>query len=154
MNAKLDPAERVAAGIIDARLAHVCIETTDLAATEAFYAILGLKRRFDFRNLQGELVAFYLAFTNNSYIEVIKTLPAKPAGNIAHFAIEVGDINEAQRQLRDSGVEVSEKKLGIDMTWMITCYDPNGIFIECHQYTPESMQHVGGWCEVDYRPGD
>jgi catechol 2,3-dioxygenase-like lactoylglutathione lyase family enzyme len=44
------------------KLAHVCIESNDLQATEAFYRVLGLERRFEFRNLQGELVGFYLAF--------------------------------------------------------------------------------------------
>ena len=34
------------------RLAHVCIETTDLEATERFYTHLGARRRFEFRNLQ------------------------------------------------------------------------------------------------------
>jgi hypothetical protein len=35
---------------------------------------------------------------------------------------------------------------------MITCHDPNGIFIELQQYTDKSMQLVGGVCEVDYQP--
>jgi hypothetical protein len=35
---------------------------------------------------------------------------------------------------------------------MVTCTDPNGIFIELQQYTPRSMQLVGGICEVDYQP--
>ena len=51
------------------KLAHVCIESHDLAATEAFYRVLGLERRFIFNNLQGELVGFYLAFGNNTFIE-------------------------------------------------------------------------------------
>jgi catechol 2,3-dioxygenase-like lactoylglutathione lyase family enzyme len=34
------------------RLAHVCIETADLARTEAFYAVLGLSRRYEFRNIE------------------------------------------------------------------------------------------------------
>jgi len=39
-----------------------------------------------------------------------------------------------------------------DHNWMITCRDPNGIFIELQQYTDNSMQLVGGVCEVDYEP--
>jgi hypothetical protein len=35
---------------------------------------------------------------------------------------------------------------------MITCRDPNGIFIELQQYIDKSMQLVGGICEVDYEP--
>jgi glyoxylase I family protein len=134
------------------KLAHVCIETTDLERTEAFYRVLGLERRFEFRNLQGELVGFYLAFGNKTFIEVIKTGKSKPEGVIQHFAIEVADIDEAFKSLKENGIEVTEKELAKDHLWMITVTDPNGIFIELQQYTPDSMQLVGGVCEVDYQP--
>jgi hypothetical protein len=38
------------------KLAHVCIESADLEATERYYACLGLARQFEFRNPQGLLV--------------------------------------------------------------------------------------------------
>ena len=77
------------------RLAHVCFESDDLDATEAFYKTLGIRKRFEFRNLQDELVGYYLAFGNQTYIEVIKTgEPAKP-GLIRHFAIEVDSVDDA-----------------------------------------------------------
>ena len=50
------------------------------------------------------------------------------------------------------GYPVSEKVLAGDHNWMITCHDPNGIFIELQQYTEKSMQFVGGVCRVDYEP--
>ena len=133
-------------------LAHVCIESSDLEGTEAFYRVLGLERRFDFRNRQGELVGFYLAFGNNTFIEVIKVSKAKPAGMIKHFAIEVDDIDEVYARLKSHNIEVTGKERAKDHLWMITCTDPNGIFIELQQYTAESMQLVGGVCEVNYRP--
>lgn len=133
-------------------LAHVCIETNDLEKTETFYRILSLKRQFDFKNLQGELVAFYLAFGNKTYVEVIKTTKPKQPGLIRHFAIEVDDIDAAHQTLLEHGIDVTEKELGIDNTWMITCTDPNGVFIELHEYTADSLQLVGGVCEVDYTP--
>jgi catechol 2,3-dioxygenase-like lactoylglutathione lyase family enzyme len=139
------------------KLAHVCIESSDLAATEAFYRVLGLERRFIFNNLQGELVGFYLAFGNNTFIEVIKisktgTGKPKPPGIIRHFAIEVDDIDATYAQLKKHHIDVTEKELAKDHQWMVTCTDPNGIFVELQQYTPQSMQLVGGICEVDYRP--
>jgi catechol 2,3-dioxygenase-like lactoylglutathione lyase family enzyme len=134
------------------RLAHVCIEARNLEATEAFYRALGLERRFEFRNLQGELVGFYLAFGNNTFIEVIKTSKPKPPGIIKHFAIEVDDIDGTYDQLKKNGIDVTKKELAKDHQWMVTCTDPNGIFIELQQYTPRSMQLVGGVCEVDYQP--
>lgn len=134
------------------RLAHVCFESDDLEATEAFYKILDIRKRFEFRNLQDELVGYYLAFDNQTYIEVIKTgRPCKP-GLIRHFAIEVDSVDETYELLKNGGVEVTEKTLGGDQTWMITCRDPNGIFIEFQEYSERSMQFVGGRCEVDYRP--
>ena len=134
------------------RLAHVCFETDDLEATEAFYNILGIERRFEFRNLQDELVGFYLAFDNQSYIEVIKVSEPAKSGVIRHFAIEVDDVDDAYNKLQNAGIEVTEKEFAGDNQWMITCHDPNGIFIELQQYTDASMQLVGGRCEVDYRP--
>ncbi len=135
------------------KLAHVCIETEDLAKTEQFYSLLGLRRQFDFRNKSGELVGYYLAFDNSSYIEVIKVLPAKANGNIAHFAIETDDIDELSKTITQAGIDVSDKELGGDKCWLIKLRDPNGIFIECHEYTAQSFQRVGGTCTVDYQPG-
>lgn len=133
-------------------LAHVCIESRDLEATEAFYRVLGLERQFDFRNKQDELVGFYLAFANRTYIEVIKNTKAGGEGIIRHFAIEVDDVDEAHENLNKAGYAVTEKELAGDHNWMITCHDPNGIFIELQQYTDRSMQLSGGICEVDYEP--
>lgn len=133
-------------------LAHVCIESRDLEATEAFYRVLGLRRQFEFRNLQNELVGYYLAFGNRTFIEVIKNTKAGGDGIVKHFAIEVEDVDKAHNALQKGGYAVTEKEMAGDNNWMITCHDPNGIFIELQQYTDKSMQLVGGTCEVDYVP--
>lgn len=138
---------------MSARLAHVCLHTTDLQATEQFYGLLGLRRQFDFQNRQGELVGFYLKFGNLSFIEVILVGALEPGGVLRHFAIEVPDVAETEKTLRAAGVAVTERHLAGDRNWMITCHDPNGVFIEIQQYTADSMQRVGGVCEVDYYPG-
>ncbi len=134
------------------RLAHVCIESTDLEATENFYAHLGAKRQFEFRNSENQLVGFYLSFGHDTYIEVIKVKKESQQGVIRHFAIQVEDVLRVRDKLRDYGVDVSERRLGGDNTWMVTCRDPNDVLIEFHQYTPESMQMIGGVCTVDYQP--
>ena len=54
--------------------------------------------------------------------------------------------------LKKAGYAVTEKEFAGDNNWMITCRDPNGIFIELQQYIDKSMQLVGGICEVDYEP--
>ena len=134
------------------RLAHVCVETTDLTATEAFYALLGAERRFEFRNLQDELIGMYMVFGEDSYIELVKVGAPRVEGAINHFALQVSDVESARGMLTAAGIEVSARELGGDRTWMVTCRDPNGVYIELHQYTEESMQHRGGTCRIDYQP--
>lgn len=134
------------------KLAHVCIESADLEATERFYECLGLRRCFDFRNRAGLLVGYYLRFENDTYLEVIRVEGVRAEGAVRHFAIESADVASLGARLRDAGYEASEKRLGGDRTWMVTCRDPNGVFIELHEYGPESMQHHGGTCVVDYVP--
>ena len=134
------------------RLAHVCIETTDLEATETFYRQLGAQRRFEFRNLDEMLIGMYMDFGQDSYIELVLVAEPRVEGSINHFALQVEDIDRAREQLQNAGIETSEKELGVDQTWMITCRDPNGVYIELHQYTEQSLQHRGGTCHIDYHP--
>lgn len=135
------------------KLAHVCIETADLERTEAFYAALGLTRRYEFRNQDNDLVGFYLAFPGSTtYIEVIKVREPRQAGIVRHFSIEVDDIEAAHRALAALGAASGPPVLEKDLAWMVKCHDPNGIFIEIQQYTKDSMQMKGGVCRVEYRP--
>ena len=134
------------------RLAHVCIETTHLEATEEFYRQLGARRRFEFRNLQDELIGMYMYFGEETYIELVKVGTPRSEGAINNFALQVSDIDSARQQLLRANIEFTEKELGADETWMISCRDPNGVFIELHQYTDDSLQHQGGTCCIDYTP--
>ncbi len=134
------------------RLAHVCIESDDLESTESFYSYLGIDRKFEFRNRQNELIGMYLDIGHDTYLEIIKVSEPCKDGIVRHFAIEVEAVDAVRKTLLEKGVEVSEKKLGVDHTWMVTCHDPNGIFIEFHEYTKRSLQKAGGSCEIDYRP--
>jgi catechol 2,3-dioxygenase-like lactoylglutathione lyase family enzyme len=134
------------------KLAHVCIESADLDATEAFYACLGMRRQFEFRNPAGLLVGYYLKFDDQTFIEVIRVQSVRTEGAVRHFAIESDDIAALRAALLAAGFEASEKHLASDHTWMVTCRDPNGIFIELQQYDVNSMQQHGGTCLVDYAP--
>lgn len=133
-------------------LAHVCIETCDLEATEKFYGILGIERKFEFRNLQDELIGMYLAIDAHNFIELVKILEPKGEGSLAHFAFEVESVDQVYDELHRCDIAVTEKKMGVDHTWMVTCHDPNGIFVEFHQYTEGSLQFRGGSCCIDYKP--
>jgi len=134
------------------RLAHVCIESADLNATERFYGRLGMSRQFDFQNLQGEAIGYYLRFDDESFIEVVRVAEVKPEGRVMHFAIETSDIDGLRDRLLTGGYAASEKTLGADQTWVVTCRDPSGILIELQQYGEHSMQFRGGTCLIDYTP--
>jgi catechol 2,3-dioxygenase-like lactoylglutathione lyase family enzyme len=134
------------------KLAHVCVETTDLAATEAFYNVLGAERRFEFRNLQGMLIGMYMYFAGDTFIELVLVKTPRVEGAINHFALQVRDVDATRQTLVDAGIAVTKKELGVDRTWMVTCRDPNGVYIEFHQYTDDSLQFRGGVCEIDYTP--
>jgi len=134
------------------RLAHVCIETVDLDASEAFYRALGALPRFEFRNPEGRLIGQYLYFGEDSYIELVLVAQPRAEGAIQHFALQVADIEAASVALREAGIDSSPAELGVDHTWMVTCRDPNGVYIELHQYTRDSLQHRGGSCCIDYTP--
>lgn len=134
------------------KLAHVCIESTDLEATERFYRRLGLHRRFDFRNRHGDLVGFYLKFADESFLEVVLVREPTPQARFRHFAIETDDIDAVHAGLASGGHAPSEKRMGEDGTWVVTCRDPSGMFFEIHQYAESSLQQHGGVCLVDYQP--
>lgn len=128
------------------QLAHVCIHTTDLQKTHHFYTVvLGLKEAFRFVS-KDEPFGYYFALGSNTFIEVFKGDPGG-VGAIKHLAIEVEDMDDMIRRVRDHGVEIGEKKRGADRTWQVWVSDPNGVRIEFQEYTAESMQFKGGICE-------
>ena len=134
------------------KLAHVCIESADLDATERFYGCLGLRRQFEFRNPAGLLIGYYLKFDDQTFLEVIRVEAVRTEGAVRHFAIESDDIDSLRLRLLAAGFEATDTRLGEDHTWMVTCRDPNGVFIELHQYDRRSMQQHGGTCVIDYVP--
>jgi len=132
------------------QLAHACIFSSDLAATQAFYCgALGLEKTFDFIK-DGELYGFYLALGNGTFLEVFAEEPAGSLSRIRHLCFEVDDIDASIAQLDKQGVKHTEKKLGGDHTWQTWIKDPDGIDIEFHQYTDKSSQRCGTNCLVDW----
>jgi glyoxylase I family protein len=131
------------------QLAHVCIYSTDLDATTRFYCEgLELERGFEFvRN--GDLFGYYINLGENTFIEVFKGEPGTE-GNIKHIAIEVDDMDQIITRLREYGYEVGDKSLEADHSWQAWTTDPNGVKIEFHEYTDDSLQLTGGTCLVDW----
>ncbi len=129
------------------QIAHICINTKDLEKTYNFYTkVLGLEKGFEFER-EGELFGYYIKLGNNTFIEIFKGETGE-VGNINHLAIEVENLDGLIQKIRSHGIEINDKILGIDQSYQVWITDPNGIRIEFHEYTPESMQLVGGKCVI------
>jgi lactoylglutathione lyase/glyoxylase I family protein len=133
-------------------IAHVCIVTNDLAATERFYCSgLGFKKAFDFVKA-GEITGFYLRVTKGSFIEIFRKdkIDREALGPMGHICFEVDDLDDTSRRLESHGYKVTKKSLGADQSWQMWTTDPSGVQIEFHQYTPESTQFTGKDCIVTW----
>ena len=139
-------------GIEVKQLAHVCIFANDLTETSDFYRdVLGLDVAFNFTR-DGEWIGFYLDAGGRSNIEVFLKPEAESGreDQINHFCLEVASIADAVAHIRAKGVEVTDKKRGVDDTWQAWVTDPNGVRIELFEYTAESAQFVGGDRAADW----
>ena len=131
------------------QLAHVSIISTDLNETARFdFGALGLKSRFEFTK-DGKLHGYYINIGHNTFIEVFQGDPGE-VGNINHLALEVEDIDGMIKRIQEHGYDVGEKELGADNSWQVWLEDPDGVRIEFHEYTDESLQLQGGRCEVSW----
>lgn len=132
------------------QLAHLCIHTTDLQKTKWFYCyVLGAEMAFDF-DKNGSLYGYYLKLGAGTFIEVFQGDPGQANGGIKHLCLEVEDIDRLAEVLVKNDIEVTDKSLGGDNAWQVWAEDPNGVRIEFHQYTKDSMQLVGGTCPVTW----
>ena len=132
-------------------LAHVCLETADLEGTKSFYCdVLGMSTQFEFIK-NGELFGYYLKICEGNYLEIF-SIDKLPRGKspIKHICLETGNIDVIISSLDSNGIEHNEKTMGCDNTWQVWCKDPSGIDIEFHQYTPQSLQLIGGECTVTW----
>lgn len=131
------------------QLAHICIYARDLDETLRFYTdVLGLEIAFRFEKA-GQPFGCYLKLGARTFLEIFRGEPGGE-GNINHVAFEVEDLDGLIVRARRHGLEVSDKVMGADHAWQAWLTDPNGVRIELHEYTPQSMQLVGGVCRVTW----
>lgn len=134
-------------------LAHVCLRSSDLQATERFYCeALGMTIQFRFTK-HGRVMGFYIQVTEGQFIEVFENeKPEPPTANavLAHFCLETPDIHGLHARLTEFGYGPSEVKEGCDKALQFWVTDPNGLRFEFHQYGPESLQFQGGTVEVPW----
>lgn len=129
-------------------IAHVCISSTDLEASERFYLNgLGLTKCFDFiRN--DEIVGYYLKVSDRMFIEAFHRdeVEGGEKAPVRHFCLETDSIDTIRDHLISRGYEVGEKKLGADHAYQAWVTDPSGVRIEFHEYTEKSTQLTGENC--------
>lgn len=132
-------------------IAHICLNAKDIKKSMSFYHTLGLKTKFLFQNKAGELKGCYLEVAPGNYVEIFPKadIPADP-GALIHFCLEVDNIDELRKKLTASGISVTEKKMGCDHSYQCWVKDPDGNSIEFHEYTPQSCQHTGANCLIDW----
>ncbi len=133
------------------RLAHVCLNVTNLERSLAFYQSVGGEPVFRFTR-GGKPFGVYLKLAEATFIEIFEdaTLAAPANTGLLHFCLETQDLDGLMAQLRARGIAFGDKKLGCDNTWQIWLKDPDGNAFEVHQYTPKSMQFTGGTVEADW----
>jgi lactoylglutathione lyase/glyoxylase I family protein len=133
------------------RLAHVCLHVRDLARSAEFYTRLGFTPRFRFTRA-GAPFGIYFEVGPGSYVEMFedRSLEVPVNTGIVHFCLESDNLDGTVATLRQRGIPFTEKKLGCDNTWQIWLRDPDGNPFEVHQYTDQSLQHVGGTVEADW----
>jgi len=133
-------------------LAHVCIKTTNLDATTAFYCgALRMKKIFDFTK-KGKVIGFYMKAANETFVEVFLADEIEKSGKqaLAHFCLETDSIEALRKELIERGYAPGEIKMGADNSFQFWMKDPNGIDFEFHQYTDQSSQATGRDVEVDW----
>ena len=132
-------------------LAHVAIETNNLAACEQFYCqILGFQKQFNFLR-QGKPIGFYIRITSNCFLEIFFSEDSySDSSRLTHFCLETNDIEYAHNHLKKHHIEVSEINKACDNTLQFWFKDPNGINLEYHQYTEKSSQITGQDIEVNW----
>lgn len=130
-------------------IAHICLLSTDINKSEHFYlTVLGFRKKFNFIK-NNQICGFYLEGSNGVFIEIFKSdiINYIEKSPIAHFCMEVTDIDSAIENLRKHNISVSDKELGQDYSWQCWFKDPDGTDIEFHQYTEKSCQYT---CEDCY----
>jgi len=134
------------------QLAHVCLYTDRLEEMRRFYGdTLGLRFAFPLNDGMGKTFGIYFDAGNSSFIEIFdrKGAQAMWGGSDAriergtafrHMCFEVTGLDALRTALRAKGVDVSEPKVGMDLSRQAWAKDPDGNPIELMEYTASSAQ--------------
>ena len=116
-------------------VAHIALETDDLAAARKFYgAGLGFEEPFKVAN------AVFFKVNDHQYIKVSPDLKSETQDRLSHIAFETTDIRKLRDYLASRAVSVpAELKPDPDGNLTMMLDDPDGHHVEFVQYMPGSL---------------
>jgi lactoylglutathione lyase len=116
-------------------VAHIALETDDLAAARKFYGTgLGFEEPFKVAN------AAFFKVNDHQYIKVSPDLKSETQDRLSHIAFETTDIRKLRDYLASRAVSVpAELKPDPDGNLTMVLDDPDGHHVEFVQYMPGSL---------------
>jgi catechol 2,3-dioxygenase-like lactoylglutathione lyase family enzyme len=116
-------------------VAHIALETDDLAAARKFYGTgLGFEEPFKVAN------AAFFKVNDHQYIKVSPDLKSETQDRLSHIAFETTDIRKLRDYLASRAVSVPAKlKPDPDGNLTMMLDDPDGHHVEFVQYMPGSL---------------
>jgi catechol 2,3-dioxygenase-like lactoylglutathione lyase family enzyme len=116
------------------RFRHVCLTVKDLERSIAFYCgHLGFTRGPEFRNEKGECCGIFLYLNSGDFLELFRGENNHFSG---HICLEVDDIQEATRALREKGFALADPSMGRSGAWITGLRDPDGYTVELNEFSP------------------
>ena len=129
-------------------LNHVAVSVSDYKAATDFYSKqMGFRQAFSFTEPDGSPYLTYFQINKNTFVEVMQTTPARPAG-CPHFGLEVEHLDSTVAQLKQRGVEVRAPSLSPRTgTRIAVASGPGGINMELLEFGPQSLHRkvIDGW---------
>jgi catechol 2,3-dioxygenase-like lactoylglutathione lyase family enzyme len=116
-------------------VAHIALETGDLAAARKFYGTgLGFEEPFKLDN------AAFFKVNDHQYIKVSPDLKSETQDRLSHIAFETTDVRKLRDYLASRGVAVpAELQPDPDGNLTMMLEDPDGHHVEFVQYMPGSL---------------
>lgn len=123
------------------RLSHVCLGSTDLPRTIAFYRdLLGCEVAHEFRNAAGALYGVFLSCRSGTFLEFFNEQQPKPPGGLfRHLCFEVEDIEQMADIARRHGLQAEVRRGRTDRILQFFVDDPDGNMVEFQQHDRESV---------------
>ncbi len=122
-------------------VAHIGLETNDLAAAREFYGHgLGFDEAFSLDKPTGGLMLIYFKINDHQYIEIFPDLKSETQDRLSHIAFETTDARQLRDYLASQNVKVPDTlKPGLDGNLSMMVNDPDGHKVEFVQYMPGSL---------------